>query len=229
MKLTCYVNRYNIILGLGSALRYLHLDWEQCVVHGDIKPSNIMLDSSHNTKLGDFGLARLVDHGTDSQSTGLVQSTVGYIDREFVNTFQRSTQSDVYSFGIVLLEIVSGRKPVYRQEPAFALLKWLWSLHSQDAILDAADPRLRTGGAGADAGERQVMERALVVGLWCALPETLTRPSARPWRWPCTRSSRRTRGAAGVLAADAQAGGAAEYGAPGGSSSSGVHTSSPLV
>uniref|UniRef100_A0A8R7VBW8 non-specific serine/threonine protein kinase n=1 Tax=Triticum urartu TaxID=4572 RepID=A0A8R7VBW8_TRIUA len=56
--------RYKIILGLGSALRYLHREWEQCIVHGDIKPSNIMLDSSLNTKLGDFGLARLVDHGT---------------------------------------------------------------------------------------------------------------------------------------------------------------------
>ncbi|KAK1601842.1 hypothetical protein QYE76_017315 [Lolium multiflorum] len=105
--------RYKIILGLGSALRYLHGEWEQCIVHGDIKPSNIMLDSSLGTKLGDFGLARLVDHGTGLwQTTKAVLGTAGYIDPEFVNTRRPSTESDVYSFGVVLLEIVSGQRPV---------------------------------------------------------------------------------------------------------------------
>ncbi|XP_025801525.1 L-type lectin-domain containing receptor kinase IX.1-like [Panicum hallii] len=173
-RLLTWPVRYKIILGLASALRYLHLDWEQCVVHGDIKPSNIMLDSSHSTKLGDFGLARLVDHGTCPRTTEFIQGTVGYIDPEFVNTHRRTTESDVYSFGIVLLEIVSGRQPVYQQEPAFTLLKWVWSLYAQDSILDAADPRLRTGG---DAEDEQQMERALVVGLWCAHPDPAERPS----------------------------------------------------
>jgi serine/threonine protein kinase len=133
-----------------------------------------MLDSSHNAKLGDFGLARLVDHGTGPQTTGLVQGTVGYIDPEFVSTFQRSTQSDVYSFGIVLLEIVSGRQPVNRLEPSFRLPKWVWSLYSQDLTLEAADTRLSTRDD--DASERQ-MERGLVVGLWCAHPDPAERPS----------------------------------------------------
>ncbi|XP_062198815.1 L-type lectin-domain containing receptor kinase IX.1-like [Phragmites australis] len=164
-RLLTWSERYKIILGLGSALRYLHCEWEQCVVHGDIKPSNIMLDSSYNAKLGDFGLARLVDHGTGPRTTGLVQGTAGYIDPEFVNTRRPSTESDVYSFGIVLLEIVSGRQPVVIREgvPPFVLLKWVWSLYCQGATLDAADKLLR----GDKAEERQ-MERALVVGLWCA-------------------------------------------------------------
>jgi len=98
-RLLTWSERYKIILGLGSALRYLHLDWEQCVVHGDIKPNNIMLDSSYNTKLGDFGLARLVDHGSDPKTTALLQGTMGYVDPDFLNTSRRSTQSDVYSFG----------------------------------------------------------------------------------------------------------------------------------
>ncbi|TVT96784.1 hypothetical protein EJB05_57995, partial [Eragrostis curvula] len=164
--------RYKIIMGLGSALSYLHRDWDQCVVHGDIKPSNIMLDSSYNTKLGDFGLARLVDHESGPQVTKLVQGTVGYIDPEFVNTLQRSTQSDVYSFGIVILEIVSGRQPVDRLDPSFALLKWVSSLYSQGKTIEAADERLR----GDEAGDRQ-MERALVVGLWCAQTDPRERPS----------------------------------------------------
>ncbi|XP_037463300.1 L-type lectin-domain containing receptor kinase IX.1-like [Triticum dicoccoides] len=166
--------RYNIILGLGSALRYLHGEWEQCILHGDIKPSNIMLDSSLSTKLGDFGLARLIDHGAGlMQTTKAVLGTVGYIDPEFVNTRRPSTESDVYSFGVVLLEIASGRRPVIETaERSFTLLSWVWNLYGRDAILDAADERLR----GNEADERW-MERALIVGLWCAHPDRSERPS----------------------------------------------------
>ncbi|KAM3254749.1 hypothetical protein ACQJBY_048308 [Aegilops geniculata] len=166
--------RYKIILGLGSALRYLHGEWEQSVVHGDIKPSNIMLDSLHCTKLGDFGLARLVDHGAGLlQTTKAVLGTAGYIDPEFVNTRRPSTESDVYSFGVVLLEVVSGRRPVVETaEESFTLLRWVWSLYGRDAVLDAADERLR-----GDEADEWWMERVLVVGLWCAHPERSERPS----------------------------------------------------
>ncbi|KAE8784262.1 hypothetical protein D1007_42183 [Hordeum vulgare] len=166
--------RYNIILGLGSALRYLHGEWEQCIVHGDIKPSNIMLDSSLSTKLGDFGLARLIDHGAGlMHTTKAVLGTVGYIDPEFVNTRRPSTESDVYSFGVVLLEIASGRRPVIETaDRSFTLLSWVWGLYGRDAVLDAADERLR----GDEADERW-MERVLVVGLWCAQPDQSERPS----------------------------------------------------
>ncbi|CAO1948475.1 unnamed protein product [Urochloa humidicola] len=167
--------RYEIVLGLGSALRYLHQEWEQRVVHGDIKPSNIMLDGSLGAKLGDFGLARLGDHGGRWQTTKAVLGTAGYIDPEFVNTRHPSTHADVYSFGIVLLEVVSGRAPVaLRQpgEPPFVLLKWVWGLYGRNAILDAADERLRKAG-----GDDECMERVLVVGLWCAHPDQSERPS----------------------------------------------------
>ncbi|KAJ1276998.1 hypothetical protein BS78_05G260400 [Paspalum vaginatum] len=167
-RLLTWPERYQIILGLGSALRYLHQEWEQCVVHGDIKPSNIMLDEWHGTKLGDFGLARLGDHGARWQTTKAVLGTAGYIDPEFVNTRHPSTESDVYSFGIVLLEIVSGRAPVVLPEPGsggppFVLLKWVWGLYGRNKILDAVDERLRAGGNEVD---NRCMERALVVGLW---------------------------------------------------------------
>ncbi|XP_066359824.1 L-type lectin-domain containing receptor kinase IX.1-like [Miscanthus floridulus] len=167
--------RYQIILGLGSALRYLHQEWEQRVVHGDIKPSNIMLDDSLGAKLGDFGLARLSDHGGRWQTTKAVLGTAGYIDPEFVNTRHPSTHADVYSFGIVLLEVVSGRSPVVlRQgEPPFVLLKWVWGLYGRNAILDAVDERLRAG----DELHDECMERVLVVGLWCAHPDQSERPS----------------------------------------------------
>ncbi|WVZ62974.1 hypothetical protein U9M48_012660 [Paspalum notatum var. saurae] len=171
--LLTWPQRYQIIIGLGSALRYLHEDWEQCVVHGDIKPSNIMLDESLAAKLGDFGLARLVDHGAGWQTTKAVCGTAGYIDPEFVNKRRPSTCSDVYSFGIVLLELVSGRPPVWWDgDQDVMLLKWVWSLYGRNAILDAADERLR-----GDEVYEQCMERALVVGLWCAHPDQSERPS----------------------------------------------------
>ncbi|KAF7104464.1 hypothetical protein CFC21_105360 [Triticum aestivum] len=166
--------RYKVILGLGSALRYLHGEWEQCIVHGDIKPSNIMLDSSMSTKLGDFGLARLVDHDTGLlQTTKAVLGTAGYIDPEFVKTRRPCTESDVYSFGIVLLEIVSGRRPVTETAgKSFTLLRWVWSMYGRNTILDAADERLR-----GDEADEQWMVRVLIVGLWCAHPERSERPS----------------------------------------------------
>ena len=146
------------------------------MVHGDIKPSNIMLDESLGTRLGDFGLARLGDHGARWHTTRAVMGTAGYIDPEFVNTHHPSTYSDVYSFGIVLLEIVSGRCPVILLEGGahFILVKWMLGLHGRNAILDAADERLRSGGNEADD---RCMERVLVVGLWCAHPDPSERPS----------------------------------------------------
>ncbi|KAF7067220.1 hypothetical protein CFC21_073135 [Triticum aestivum] len=103
--------RYEIALGLGSALRYLHTECDRCIVHGDIKPANVMLDASGNAKLGDFGLARLIDHGAEPRTTQAVAGTVGYIDPELVNCQRPGTASDVYSFGVVLLEIACGRRP----------------------------------------------------------------------------------------------------------------------
>nr|BAJ84984.1 predicted protein [Hordeum vulgare subsp. vulgare] len=183
-----WAQRYQIILGLGSALRYLHTEWDQCVLHGDIKPSNILLDSSRNTKLGDFGLARLVDHGAGPRTTQVVMGTAGYIDPEFIRTRRPTTESDIYSFGMVLLEVVSGRRPdmdMDTEQPTagadkvvIPLLKWVWDLYEKGAFIEVVDERLNEDeqlGDGHD-GMWQV-HRALVVGLWCTHPDPRARPS----------------------------------------------------
>ncbi|CAN6334924.1 unnamed protein product, partial [Urochloa humidicola] len=103
--------RRDIVLGIGYTLLYLHQEWEQCVLHRDIKPSNVMLDASFNAKLGDFGLARLVDHSRESHTTDLT-GTPGYIDPECTVTGRFSTESDIYSFGVLLLEVACGLRPV---------------------------------------------------------------------------------------------------------------------
>jgi serine/threonine protein kinase len=122
--------RYKAAQGLASALLYLHEEWEQCVVHRDIKSSNIMLDSYFNAKLGDFGLARLVDHLKESQTTVLA-GTMGYMAPECVTTGKASKESDVYSFGIVALEIACGRKPIKHNAPEdqVVMIEWVWELY----------------------------------------------------------------------------------------------------
>ncbi|KAJ0966221.1 hypothetical protein J5N97_027359 [Dioscorea zingiberensis] len=166
--------RHQIALGLASALLYIHEEWEQCIVHRDIKPSNVMLDSMFNAKLGDFGLARLIEQGRGSQTT-ILAGTMGYLAPECVITGKASKESDVYGFGVVALELSSGRRPVESKEELekVKLVQWVWDLYGKKMILDAADKRLET-----DFDENQ-MERLLIVGLWCAHPDYNLRPSIR--------------------------------------------------
>ncbi|PPS04972.1 hypothetical protein GOBAR_AA15689 [Gossypium barbadense] len=100
--------RHKISLRLASAILYLHEEWEQCVVHRDIKSSNVMLDASFNVKLGDFGLARLMDHELGPRTTGLAR-TFGYMAPEYISSGKASKESDIFSFGVVLLEIATGK------------------------------------------------------------------------------------------------------------------------
>ncbi|KAL6856032.1 hypothetical protein ACP4OV_018834 [Aristida adscensionis] len=166
--------RFKITTGIAYALLYLHEEWEQCVVHRDIKPSNVMLDSAFNAKLGDFGLARLVDHDRGSQTT-VVAGTMGYLAPECVTSGKASKESDVYSFGILALEVACGRKPVVLKEDndKIRLVQWVWDLYGRNEILNAVDGRL--DGAFED---REVV-CLMVVGLWCAHPDFNFRPSIR--------------------------------------------------
>ncbi|KAL7227630.1 hypothetical protein ACSBR1_022493 [Camellia fascicularis] len=168
-----WLTRYNIAKGLAAALFYLHEEWEQCVLHRDIKSSNIMLDSKFNAKLGDFGLARLVDHGRVSQTTVLA-GTMGYMVPECLMTSKSSKESDVYSFGVVALEIACGRKPIdlMAEEGPMRLVEWVWELYGRGNLLEAADAKL------GDFDEEQ-MECFLFVGLWCAHPDYNLRPSIK--------------------------------------------------
>ncbi|CAL4982941.1 unnamed protein product [Urochloa decumbens] len=171
--------RMKIVHGLGSALLYLHEEWEQCVVHRDVKPSNVMLDESYNAKLGDFGLARFIDHAVGVQTMTAVSGTPGYVDPESLITGKASAESDVYSFGVVVLEVTCGKRPMSLQldgdkkNSIFRLVEWVWGLYGRGSALEAADERLH---GEYDAAE---VERAVAVGLWCAHPDPRARPSIR--------------------------------------------------
>ncbi|KAL1833910.1 hypothetical protein ACET3Z_003561 [Daucus carota] len=165
-------NALAVATSLASVLLYLHEEWKECVVHRDIKSSNVMLDSSFNTKLGDFGLARFVDYNRGAQTT-MVAGTRGYMAPEYISTGQASRMSDVFSFGVVALEIACGRKPidVKLEENERELVKWVWELYGREQILEAADPKL-----SGDYDEYQ-MQQLMIVGLWCAHPDWTIRPS----------------------------------------------------
>ncbi|MFQ6634460.1 hypothetical protein Gotur_012351 [Gossypium turneri] len=166
--------RYKAARGVASALLYIHEEWEQCVVHRDIKPSNIMLDSNFNVKLGDFGLARLMDHELGPRTTGLA-GTFGYMAPEYIKSGRASKASDVYSFGVVALEIATGRRSVdpIEENSQIGLVEWVWHLYGSGNLLSSVDKRMN-----AEFDEKQ-MECLMIVGLWCAHPDSNLRPSIK--------------------------------------------------
>ncbi|KAJ6425209.1 hypothetical protein OIU84_025898 [Salix udensis] len=162
--------RFNIVKGIAAGLLYLHEEWEKVVIHRDVKSSNVLIDAEMNGRLGDFGLARLYDHGTTSHTTKIV-GTIGYLAPELTRTGQASTSSDVYAFGILLLEVGCGRKPVETSD--FFLTDFVVESHQMGKILDAADPKLNS------AFVIKEMEVVLGLGLLCSHPNPKTRPTMR--------------------------------------------------
>ncbi|KFK24657.1 hypothetical protein AALP_AA8G008100 [Arabis alpina] len=162
--------RFQIAKGIASGLLYLHEEWEQIVIHRDVKPSNVLIESNMNPRLGDFGLARLYERGSLTQTTALV-GTIGYMAPELARNRKPSSASDVFAFGVLLLEIVSGRKPT--DSGNFFLADWVMELEMNGEINSAIDPRL---GSSYDDGEARL---ALAVGLLCCHQKPESRPSMR--------------------------------------------------
>ncbi|XP_047068692.1 L-type lectin-domain containing receptor kinase SIT2-like [Lolium rigidum] len=169
-----WTQRTWIIKGVTSSLLYLHEDWEQVVIHRDIKASNVLLDGQMNGRLGDFGLARLYDHGTDAHTTHVV-GTMGYLAPELVRTGKATPSTDVFAFGVFLLEVACGRRPIGSDEHnnPVVLVDWVLEHHSNGSIIDAVDSRLM--------GKFNTEEVTLVLtlGLLCAHPLPNARPSIR--------------------------------------------------
>uniref|UniRef100_A0A0D9VIT4 non-specific serine/threonine protein kinase n=1 Tax=Leersia perrieri TaxID=77586 RepID=A0A0D9VIT4_9ORYZ len=163
--------RFGIFKGIASSILYLHEDWEQVVLHRDIKASNVLLDVEMNGRLGDFGLARLYDHGTDPHTTHVV-GTIGYLAPELGHTGRPSKASDVFAFGMFMLEVTCGRRPISQDAHGgrFLLVDTVLDHWRQGTVTDIVDPRLQ--------GDFVVEEAMLVLKLCLLCSHPL--PGARP-------------------------------------------------
>ncbi|KAF8369594.1 hypothetical protein HHK36_018606 [Tetracentron sinense] len=166
--------RFKILQGIASALLYLHEEWEQVVVHRDVKANNILLDADMNGRLGDFGLAKLYEHGKNPSTTHVV-GTVGYIAPELSRTGKATASSDVFAYGALLLEVTCGRRPIDPNAPSgnLLLLDWVRECRQRGQILEAVDPKME------DLYEKEEVEMVLILGLLCSQSTPEARPTIR--------------------------------------------------
>ncbi|KAE8659358.1 pfkB-type carbohydrate kinase family protein [Hibiscus syriacus] len=139
--------RYKVAIGIAEAVAYLHNGTERCVVHRDIKPSNILLSSKKTPKLCDFGLATWTSAPSIPFLCKTVKGTFGYLAPEYFQHGKVSDKTDVYAFGVVLLELITGRKPIEARRPQGEENLVLWAkplLHGgMTAVEEILDPRLK--------------------------------------------------------------------------------------
>uniref|UniRef100_A0A2N9F1R4 Protein kinase domain-containing protein n=1 Tax=Fagus sylvatica TaxID=28930 RepID=A0A2N9F1R4_FAGSY len=169
--------RYRILAGVASALHYLHNEYDQKVVHRDLKASNILLDSEYNARLGDFGLARALDNERNSYAELVlagVPGTMGYVAPECFHTGRATPESDVYGFGA--LEVVCSRSPginINHHQRLYSLVDWVQMLHREGNIEEAVDERLGNDYVVDEA------KRLLLLGLACSHPIASERPQTQ--------------------------------------------------
>nr|CAN73906.1 hypothetical protein VITISV_029158 [Vitis vinifera] len=162
--------RYDICLGVARGLAYLHEESRLRIVHRDVKASNILLDYYLNPKISDFGLAKLYDD-TKTHISTRVAGTIGYLAPEYAMRGHLTEKADVFGFGVVALEIVSGRpnSDTSLEEEKTYLLEWAWQLHETNRELELVD-------SGLSEFSEEEATRMIGVALLC----TQTSPTLRP-------------------------------------------------
>ncbi|XP_062189940.1 cysteine-rich receptor-like protein kinase 25 [Phragmites australis] len=164
--------RLHIIDGISQGLLYLHEHSTVCVVHRDLKASNILLDSEMNAKISDFGIARIFCSNATQSSTTRIVGTIGYIAPEYTLDGVCSVKSDVFSFGVLVLEIISGKKTSgsYQYKgKLYCLIAYAWQLWRDGRWHELIDPCLGDG-------HHATLKRCTQVALLCVQEEAGDRP-----------------------------------------------------
>ncbi|KAK1410870.1 hypothetical protein QVD17_37411 [Tagetes erecta] len=166
-----WTTRFEICLGIARGLSYLHEESRVRVIHRDVKASNVLLDSELNPKISDFGLAKLYDDKKTHMSTR-VAGTIGYLAPEYAMRGHLTEKADVFGFGVVALEIVSGRSnsDSNLEDDKIYLLEWAWNLHEANSELELVDEEL-------PEYEEDEVKRVIRVALLCTQTSPMQRPS----------------------------------------------------
>ncbi|XP_019452503.1 PREDICTED: cysteine-rich receptor-like protein kinase 25 [Lupinus angustifolius] len=168
-----WCERYKIIGGIARGILYLHEDSRLKIIHRDLKPSNILLDGDMNPKISDFGMARIVAADNIAENTQRIVGTYGYMSPEYVMRGQFSVKSDVFSFGIMLLEIISGKRKGFSSESEHVdgIRKYAQTKWRCETPLELLDPKLE-----GCYSESEVI-KCIQIGLLCVEEDHNDRPT----------------------------------------------------
>uniref|UniRef100_A0A1J3D486 non-specific serine/threonine protein kinase n=1 Tax=Noccaea caerulescens TaxID=107243 RepID=A0A1J3D486_NOCCA len=177
-KILDMATRLDIAIDIAHAITYLHMYTQPPLIHRDIKSSNILLTENFRAKVADFGFARLAPD-TESGATHVstqVKGTAGYLDPEYLTTYQLTDKSDVYSFGVLLVELLTGRRPIelHREQKERITIRWAIKKFTNGDTISVLDPKLERSPAN-----NLALEKVLEMAFQCLAPTRGSRPTMK--------------------------------------------------
>ncbi|CBI29235.3 hypothetical protein VitviT2T_002848 [Vitis vinifera] len=163
--------RLNIIMGAAKGLAYLHHDCSPRIIHRDIKSSNILLDGNLEARVSDFGLAKLLED-EESHITTIVAGTFGYLAPEYMQSGRATEKTDIYSFGVLMLEVLAGKRPTDASfiEKGLNIVGWLNFLVTENRQREIVDPQC-------EGVQSESLDALLSVAIQCVSPGPEDRPT----------------------------------------------------